>query len=159
MMHPPLLSTLQVDTLLSPSELFPYSPPTSRGGYAYAPLPTSDTTSPAWWLKSYSHTPVSRFQPLCSELCPALSAQSNAFDGMRKRGIDLHDAFITDISGDGSPTFSVYREMQELAPPIIERILSARVMKLTVEEEESAIGAALSKKRKRACEQLDEGGM
>ena len=52
--------------------------------------------------------------------------------------------------------FAVYREMQELAPPIINRILSARVMGLTKEEQKSAIEAALSRKRTRASELVDE---
>ena len=109
-----------------------------------------------WWLKGYSYTPASRFESFCFKLCLAVPAESNMFDAMRKRGVDLHDAYITDTSGESSPTFAVDREMQALAPPIIERILSARVMGLTREEEKSAIEAALSRKRKRASEQVDE---
>ena len=112
-----------------------------------------------WWLKGYSYTPASRFESFCFKLCLAVPAEANMFDAMRKRGIDLHDAYITDTSGESSPTFAVYREMQELAPPIIDRVLGARVMELTEEEGKSAMEAALSRKRKRASEQIDEHRM
>ena len=108
------------------------------------------------WLKNYSYMKPNTFRALCLKLRLSLPAEANMFDAMLAQGVDLHDAYIMDTSGDESPTFAVYREMQELAPPVIQRILNARVTELTEEEERSAIREALIKKRKRVFEQVNE---
>ena len=109
----------------------------------------------SWWLTSYSYVPSSRYKEFGFRLFRPLPAGANMFDAMLEQGCDLHDAYIMDTNGDSSPTFAVYREMQELAPSIIKRILTVRVMKLTKEEERSAIKEMLTKKRKRASEQME----
>ena len=109
----------------------------------------------SWWLRSYSYMPSSRYKEFSYKLLRPLPAGANMFDAMQEQDVDLHDAYIMDTNGDGSPTFAIYREMQELAPSIIRRVLRNRVMELTNEEERSAIREELSKKRKRACEQID----
>ena len=99
--------------------------------------------------------PSSRYKEFSFKLLRPLPAGANMFDAMQEQDVDLHDAYIMDTNGDGSPTFAIYREMQELAPSIIRRVLRNRVMELTKEEEQSAIKQELSKKRKRVHEQID----
>jgi hypothetical protein len=90
------------------------------------------------WLQNYSYMKPNTFRALCLKLRLSLPAEANMFDAMLAQGVDLHDAYIMDTSGDESPTFAVYREMQELAPPVIQRILNARVTELTEEGRPSA---------------------
>ena len=36
-----------------------------------------------WWLKSYSYTPASRFEPFCLKLCVAVPAEASMQAGCR----------------------------------------------------------------------------
>jgi hypothetical protein len=102
------------------------------------------------WLKDHSYVLSNKFKEFGFKLLAPLPAGRNMFNALLRRDVNLHDAYVMDISlnGDTPPTFAVYREMQELAPTIIKRILDARVMELSKVEESEAISEALSKKRK-----------
>ena len=107
------------------------------------------------WLKEHGYVSSTKYKEFGFRLLAPLPTGRNMFNALMQRDVNLHDAYVMDISlnGDAPPTFAVYREMQELAPSIIKRILDARVMELSKVEESKAISEALSKKRKRGSGQ------
>jgi hypothetical protein len=111
------------------------------------------------WLTDHSYVSSHQHKKFGFRLLVPLPVGNNMFDALLQRDVNLHDAYVMDISlnADFPPTFTVYREMQDLAPPIVKRILGARVMQLSKEEERKAISEALRKKRKRGVDSNAEG--
>jgi hypothetical protein len=91
-------------------------------------------------LREHRYVSSYKYKEFGFRLTAPLSAGKNMFDALLQRGVNLHDAYVMEISinNDAPLTFAVYREMQEFAPPIIKRILDARVMQLSKQEGEKS---------------------